>query len=101
MIDFSIFSINATNARLLLFHRGEAEAFADIPFPEKFRIGGVYSMLVFGLDIEDVEYGYIMDGPYDPKRGMLFDAEEFQCYCREMSLPIPSLVIIMPIVNGS
>ena len=72
-VNFSIFSMNATSAQLLLFHRGENKPFAKIPFPEEFRIGGVYSMLVFGIDIEDVEYGYVMDGPYDPARGLLFD----------------------------
>ena len=30
-------------------------------------------MIVFGLDIEDFEYAYRMDGPYDPEKGLLFD----------------------------
>ena len=44
-----------------------------IPFPEHYRIGDVYSMIVFGLDIKDFEYAYRLDGPYDKEKGLLFD----------------------------
>jgi glycogen operon protein len=30
-------------------------------------------MMVFGLQIETVEYGYRFDGPYNPSKGQLFD----------------------------
>ena len=30
-------------------------------------------MIVFGLDPEDIEYGYRFDGPYDPVNGYRFD----------------------------
>ena len=30
-------------------------------------------MIVFGLQIDEFEYAYRMDGPYDPKKGLLFD----------------------------
>ena len=36
-------------------------------------MGKVYAMIVFGLDIEEFEYAYRLDGPYDPKKGLLFD----------------------------
>ena len=72
-INFSIFSKDATYCELVLFHHGMKEPFARIPFPEEFRIGNVFSMIVYGLDIEDVEYGYCMDGPYDPQKGYWFD----------------------------
>ena len=75
-VNFSIFSMNATSATLLLYHKDQNEPFATLPFPEEFRIGGVYSMLVFGIDIEDVEYGYSMDGPYDPKKGQFFNKDK-------------------------
>lgn len=72
-VNFSIFSRNATACTLLLYHSGEEEPFVKIPFRKEFRIGNVFAMQVFDLDIEDVEYAYLMDGPYDPKLGYLFD----------------------------
>ena len=72
-INFTIHSSNATSCELLLFKRKEKEPFAVLPFPENYRIGNCYSMIVFGLDIEDLEYAYRMDGPYNPKKGFIFD----------------------------
>ena len=75
-INFSIFSRDATGCELLLYHRGDAEPFVRLPFPEEFRIGNVYSMMVYGLDYEEVEYGYVFDGPYDPVNGYRFDRQK-------------------------
>lgn len=61
------------SCELLLFHRAENTPYAAIPFPERYRIGDVYSMIVFGLDIKDFEYAYRLDGPYDKEKGLLFD----------------------------
>lgn len=72
-VNFTIHSQNAVSCELLLFHRGEEEPYAVIPFPAHYRIGRVYSMIVFGLNIYDFEYAYRMDGPYDPRRGLVFD----------------------------
>lgn len=72
-INFTIHSNQATSCELLLFHRREKEPFAVIPFPEHYKIGNCYSMIVFKLDIENLEYAYRMDGPYDFKRGLIFD----------------------------
>ena len=41
-INFSVFSKEATSCTLLLFHHGEKEPFARIPFPDDFRIGNVF-----------------------------------------------------------
>ena len=57
-INYSIFPKDAVSCELLLFHNGEPEPFAVLPFPEEFRIGNVFSMIVYGLDYEDLEYGY-------------------------------------------
>ena len=57
----------------MLYHHGQAEPFIEIPFPDSFRVGDVYAMMVFGLNLESVEYGYRFDGPYDPGRGLLYD----------------------------
>ena len=72
-INFSIFSRDATKCELLLYHYGTPEPFAVIPFPEEFRIGHVFSMIVYGLNPELLEYGYRLDGPFDPAQGYRFD----------------------------
>ena len=72
-VNFTLHSNQATSCELLLFHRNEDEPYAVIPIPEKYRIGNVWSMIVFGLDIESFEYAYRLDGPYNVKKGQLFD----------------------------
>lgn len=44
----------------------ENSPYAVIPFPENYRVGNVYSMIVFGLKITEFEYAYRLDGPWDP-----------------------------------
>lgn len=72
-VNFTIQSHKATSCELLLFHREAEEPFAVLPFPDNYRIGFCYSMIVFGLDIEKFEYAYRLDGPYDEKKGLRFD----------------------------
>ena len=72
-VNFSIFSKEATGCTLLLFHHGAKEPFVEIPIPERFRIGNVFSIMLFHINIETTEYGYRFDGPYDPKNGLRFD----------------------------
>ena len=72
-VNFTVCSVEATDVELLLYHRGKKEPYAVLPFPKHYRIGGVYSMFVFGLDIFDFEYAYRVDGPYEPKKGLIFD----------------------------
>lgn len=72
-VNFTIHTHYGTSCDLLLFHRGEENPYAVLPFPEEFRIGDVYSMMVFGLDIEDMEYAYRIDGPHFAERGHIFD----------------------------
>lgn len=74
-INFTISSANATSCELLLFHRKEKVPYAVIPIPDSYRIGDVFSIVVFGLDITEFEYAYRMDGPYDPRKGLLFNKE--------------------------
>ena len=71
-VNFSIFSKTATACTLVLYHHGQHDPFIEIPFPEEFRIGNVYTMMVFGIDIETTEYGYRFDGPYRPDKGLRF-----------------------------
>lgn len=72
-VNFTIQSHKATSCELLLFHREAEEPFAVLPFPDNYRIGFCYSMIVFGLDIEEFEYAYRLDGPYNEKKGLRFD----------------------------
>lgn len=72
-VNFTIHTHYGTSCELLLFHPGAMEPYAVLPFPEEYKIGDVYSMLVYGLNIEEFEYAYRVDGPYKPSQGLLFD----------------------------
>jgi isoamylase len=74
-VNFSIYSSAAVSCMLVLFEKGEPQPYAEIKFPEEFRIGNVYSMIVFDLDYERLEYGYKMDGPFDPAAGHRFNKD--------------------------
>ena len=50
-ISFTIHSVGATGCERCLFRRTEQQPYAVLPFPEQFRIGNTWSMIVFGLDI--------------------------------------------------
>jgi len=75
-VNFSIYSSHATSCKLALFHQREAKPYAVIPFLDEFRIGHVFAMVVYDLDYENVEYGFILDGPSDPARGHRFDTSQ-------------------------
>lgn len=72
-VNFSVFSKEATSCTLVLYHHGQDKPFIEIPFPEEFRIGNVYTMMVFGIQLETTEYGYRFDGEYAPEKGLRFD----------------------------
>jgi isoamylase len=72
-VNFSVFSCHASSCELILYKKHELEPYAVIPFPDDFRIGNVFSMIVFDLDYEEVEYGFRMDGPHNPAKGHWFD----------------------------
>lgn len=72
-VSFTIHSLGAKSCTLLLYHPQEHEPYAVLPFPEEYHIGNTYSMLVFGLRIEEFEYAYQIDGPYDERKGLLFN----------------------------
>ncbi|MBI5647353.1 MAG: glycogen debranching enzyme [Ignavibacteriae bacterium] len=75
-INFSVFSRHASYCVLVLFHKGDDAPFVEIPFRgmfehagtgepvwNEFRIGNVWTMTVFDLDYEEIEYGFKIDGP--------------------------------------
>ena len=74
-VSFTVSSHYATSCTLLLFHPYEDEPYAKLPFPDNYRIGGTYSMFVYGLNIEDFEYAYQFDGPYDEAQGHRFNKD--------------------------
>ena len=76
-VNFTITSFSATSCTLLLFKPLEKEPYARIPFPESYKIGKTYSMIVFGLEINEFEYAYSLDGPYDESKGLLFDKNRY------------------------
>ncbi len=56
-VNFSVFSREATGCTLVLYHHGQKKPFVEIPFPDEFRIGNVYTMMIYGIDIDTTEYG--------------------------------------------
>lgn len=74
-VSFTVNSHGATCCTLLLFKPAEAEPYAKIRIPRSYRIGDTYSILVFGLKIDEFEYAYQFGGPYEPERGLLFNQE--------------------------
>ncbi|MCD8325718.1 MAG: glycogen debranching enzyme [Lachnospiraceae bacterium] len=72
-VNFTVHTHFGTSCELLLFHNGEDEPYAVLPFPKEFQIGDVYSMMVYGLDISKFEYAYRIDGPYEPAKGHIFN----------------------------
>lgn len=75
-VNFSIYSSHATAITLVLFKKEADDPFAEIPIPREFWMGNVASIVVMGLDYEDIEYGYRVDGPYKPKLGHRFDKQK-------------------------
>ncbi|MFW5972136.1 MAG: glycogen debranching protein GlgX [Bacillota bacterium] len=75
-VNFSVFSKHATSCELVLYERHASEPYAVIPFPDEFRIGNVFTMVVFDLDYETLEYGYKMDGPVNHDEGHRFNNEK-------------------------
>lgn len=72
-VCFTIHSQGATSCELLLYEPYAKEPFAILKYPDNYRIGNVFSMIVFDLDVEDFQYAFRLNGPYDKKRGLLFD----------------------------
>jgi isoamylase len=72
-INFSIPSNPATAMTLVLLRKGDLKPFAELPFPDRFRTGGVYAVTVFGLEPDEIEYGYRAEGPAGSGEGHRFD----------------------------
>lgn len=72
-VNFTLYTKDATAVELVFFNSGEAKPFAVIPYTSKYRIGNIYSMFIFNVDIDDLEYGFRLDGKWSPGEGFLFN----------------------------
>lgn len=74
-VSFTINSHGATRCTLLLFKPQAPKPYARIQFPDSYRIGDTYSMLVYDIKPDEFEYAFSFDGPYEPAKGLLFNEE--------------------------
>ena len=74
-VSFTINSHGAKRCTLLLFKPQAPKPYARIPFPDSYRIGDTYSMLVYDIKPDEFEYAFSFDGPYEPAKGLLFNEE--------------------------
>ena len=57
-VCFTIHSQGATSCELLLYEPYAKEPFTILKYPDNYRIGNVFSMIVFDLDVEDFQYAF-------------------------------------------
>jgi glycogen operon protein len=74
-VSFTVSSFGATSCTLLLYKPAANEPFAKLTFPEAYHIGNTYSMLVYGIKIDEFEYAFQLDGEYNKEKGLLYDKE--------------------------
>jgi len=72
-VNFAVYSDRARAISLVLFDRGADQPTAELLIPERFRVGSVFAITVFGLDYEGTEYGFRAEGPADPGPADRFD----------------------------
>jgi glycogen operon protein len=75
-LNFSVYTSAGTGCSLVLFSRSENTLLAEIKIPDHYRIGDVYSIVIYDLDYEDVEYGFRIDGPFAPQEGHRFNRDK-------------------------
>ncbi len=72
-LNFALFSEHASGVTLCLFHPNEANPFQEIPLdPNVNKTGQIWHIWVKGLPA-DLEYGYRLDGPMEPEKGLFFN----------------------------
>jgi len=71
-VNFAIFTRHADSVTLLLYRPGVREPFAELLYPETYRVGDVWAMTVFDLDVDDLEYTFRLTGPWQPDRGLRY-----------------------------
>ena len=90
-VNFSLFSRNATGVELLLFDReDDPNPARTIRLePETHRTYHYWHLFVPGLQAGQI-YGYRVEGPFDPSRGMRFDPAKvlLDPYGRAVAVPL-------------
>lgn len=72
-VNFSLFSKNATAVTLCLFLPEESEPLYTINLdPLLNKTGDVWHVFVQNIS-DGLHYGYMIDGPFEPGKGLLFD----------------------------
>ncbi len=74
-VNFSVASQHAEGCVLVLYEKGADKPFAEIRFPDQFRVGNVFTMAVYNIDYRKIEYGYRMFGPFNPSQGHRFNPD--------------------------
>ena len=54
-LNFSVYTSAGTACTLVLLSRSEKKIIKEVKIPDHYRIGDVYSIVVFDLDYEDIE----------------------------------------------
>ncbi len=72
-VNFSLFARHAESVVLQLYRAEDREPFAEIGVPHEYRIGDIWAIMVFDLDIDDLEYSYRVDGKWAPHTGHRYD----------------------------
>ncbi|MFN8530463.1 MAG: glycogen debranching protein GlgX [Anaerolineae bacterium] len=75
-VNFAVFSKNAEGAVLVLYRKGEPNPFAEIRFPDLFRVGKIFCMTVYDLNPRTIEYGLRLFGPWNPVQGHRFNPDQ-------------------------
>lgn len=71
--NFALFSKNATRVSLCLFQPEDPLPFCEISLdPETNKTGYVWHIYIYDLS-PNLHYGYRLDGPTDPKKGLRYD----------------------------
>ncbi len=74
-VNFSVFARHAERVTLILHRPGIPGPLVELPIPEEFRIGDIWAMTVFDLDVDDIEYTLRVDGPWAPELGHRYQSE--------------------------
>ena len=67
-VNFTIHSVYAVECTLLLFRPYAKFPYARLRFPDSYKIGNTYSMLVFGLDEIDLSMHIPLTVRMNPKK---------------------------------
>ena len=71
--NFVLYAEHATAVSLALFSPSSTHPFLEIPLsPHTNKTGSIWHVAIEGLP-KEVSYGYLVDGPNEPEKGLIFD----------------------------